>query len=191
MCAGFAVGLAQAGLPSALQTWVFASASIGVVATAVNTLAGRLRSLADRDPLTGLLTRNAFALAADRALRLAERTGRPVSLALLDLDAFKAVNDRDGHLAGDRLLQTLTSAWQGALRRSDVLGRYGGDEFVLLMPDTDRPAALGVLDRLREATSDGSWTCGTAQWKAGESVEAWLERADADLYRRKRARSSA
>nr|WP_231127029.1 GGDEF domain-containing protein [Motilibacter aurantiacus] len=191
MGAGFAAGLAAAGLPSAAQTWAFASASIGAVAVTINSLASRLRVLADRDPLTGLLTRSAFAEAADRALRLGERTGRPVSLALLDLDAFKAVNDRDGHQAGDHLLRTLTRAWQGALRRSDVLGRYGGDEFVLLMPDTDRVAAAGVLHRLRQATPDGSWTSGTAQWQEGESFDSWLSRTDADLYVHKRARQSA
>jgi diguanylate cyclase (GGDEF)-like protein len=88
-------------------------------------------------------------------MALARRYDRALTVALLDLDDFKLVNDRDGHAAGDRVLVDLATAWTAVLRRSDVLGRHGGDEFILLMPDTTASGARTVLGRLQAVSTAG------------------------------------
>nr|WP_231126506.1 GGDEF domain-containing protein [Motilibacter aurantiacus] len=190
MAGGFAAGLGVCDAPSALQTWGFVTVSVGGVALVLQSLVERLRRQADRDQLTGLLNRVAFAGAAERLMGCALRRGEPLTLAVLDLDDFKGVNDRDGHAVGDRVLAGLAAAWSGALRRSDVLGRYGGDEFVLLMPDTAEGDSVEVLQRLRDALPGARWTAGVAQWQ-GEGLAEWIARADGDLYAHKRRRVRA
>jgi diguanylate cyclase (GGDEF)-like protein len=185
---GLAIGLAVADAPSPVQTWFFVVVCIAGVAGSLNALVRRLRALADRDPLTGLLNRMAFRAAAEHALALAGRTGRSLTIAVIDLDDFKLVNDRHGHAAGDQLLRELSAEWTALLRGGDVLGRYGGDEFVLLMPETTAPDAYHALERLTFA-HPASWTGGVAEW-TGETFEQWLARADVDLYARKGARGS-
>lgn len=181
---GFAAGLWISHAPSAVQTWVFMMACLAGVARILNRLVQRLRDLADRDPLTGLLNRAAFRARAEAVLGQARRRPRPLVLAVLDLDGFKAVNDTEGHAAGDQLLQELAGSWQAQLRGTDVLARLGGDEFVLLMPDTTEDDAHAVLARLTGA-HPGAWTSGVAGWH-GEDLDAWVRRADRDLYRNKR-----
>lgn len=188
--AGFAAGLWWCGAVSPVQTWWFVMATIGGVAATLHAHVDRLRRSAEHDQLTGQLSRGAFAARAQQAMDVAARAALPLTIAVLDLDHFKAVNDHDGHAAGDRLLVELTTAWSSAVRRGDVLGRHGGDEFVLLMPGTSASHAAGVLERLRAAYAGATWTAGVAQWR-GESLAAWLARADADLYERKRARDLA
>ncbi|NHC13491.1 GGDEF domain-containing protein [Motilibacter deserti] len=187
MGGGFAAGLGVCDAPSALQTWGFVAVSVGGVALVLQSLVERLRRQADRDQLTGLLNRVAFAAAAERVMHTAARNAEPLTLAVLDLDDFKGVNDRDGHAVGDRVLAGLATAWSGAVRRTDVLGRYGGDEFVLLMPGITEDGSGEVLQRLRDALPDARWTAGVAQWR-GEDLSRWLVRADADLYAHKRSR---
>lgn len=187
VAAGLATGLVVSEAPSALQTWVFITATTGAVAAIVHVKVARLRSLADHDPLTGLLTRTAFTAAVDAATSTAQRTGQPLTLALLDLDDFKAVNDTEGHARGDQLLADVAAAWRATLRRGDVLGRRGGDEFVLLMPATTASGAVDVLARLAAAAPAVRWTHGIAEWE-GEALEPWIARADAALYRAKRRR---
>ncbi|QWZ07931.1 GGDEF domain-containing protein [Nocardioides panacis] len=181
---GLLVGLACSDAPALVQTWVFVMATVAGVAGTLDVLVRRLRRAADHDQLTGLLNRSAFLAAARRTLRQPPARRGPVSVAVLDLDDFKLVNDRDGHAAGDRLLVDLATSWQATVRRTDVLARYGGDEFVLLMPDTTATDAAELLYRLGAANTASRWTAGVAQW-AGEPLEEWIARADADLYRRK------
>jgi diguanylate cyclase (GGDEF)-like protein len=185
IAAGLALGLHLSDAPAAQQTWLAAMTCFGVVIVTLNLLVMRLRRMAHHDVLTGLRNRAAVTADAERALALAERHARPVSLAIIDLDDFKLVNDRDGHAAGDRLLVELATAWQSVVRREDVLARYGGDEFLLLMPETGLEAAGRVLERMAGATEACGWTAGIAQWQAGEDLDGWLRRADGDLYRRK------
>lgn len=187
IAAGFGAALVLSHAPSPFQTWSFVMCSVAGVAGVLNTLVSRLRHLADCDQLTGLLTRRAFATAAERAMAAAQRRNEPLTVALIDMNDFKLVNDRSGHAAGDALLADLARAWRGALRRSDILGRHGGDEFVLLMPAVTERQSNGVLQRLRDASPSHHWTAGAAQWR-GEDLALWLERADQQLYVNKRAR---
>lgn len=114
----------------------------------------RLRTFARRDSLTGLGNREMFAAAFAQAFRRARRSGAPLSLAMLDVDHFKAFNDRYGHPAGDDCLRRVAGAAAAALQRpDDILCRYGGEEFVALLPETDAAAALTVAERLRAAVA--------------------------------------
>jgi diguanylate cyclase (GGDEF)-like protein len=139
------------------------------------------------DPLTGTLNRRAWDELVGDALRHAERSGESLAVALLDLDHFKAFNDRHGHLAGDRLLKAAVAAWQSQLRPGDSLSRYGGEEFAVLLPRCDQDGALEVVDRLRRVMPEGQ-TCsaGLAVWSDAELPDELLQRADQALYRAKR-----
>ena len=149
----------------------------------LETMAG----LARTDGLTGVANRSTWHVALDEELVRSRRTGKPVSVLLLDLDHFKTVNDSDGHAAGDRLLKASTACWLGALRAVDTLGRIGGDEFAVVLPDCDVKGSRLVAERIRARTPDGS-TCsmGLAIWDRVETPDALLHRADEALYRAKR-----
>src|ERR1700761_109964 len=178
-----AAALAICGLPGLVTAWVLVAGSCVLAGEALARLNTRLRTQLVTDPLTGLLNRAGFAVAADRLLALAAREHLPVSVALIDLDGFKQVNDLNGHAAGDELLVDLGEAWAGEMRGSEVLARMGGDEFALLLvADTD--AAADALRRMR-AASPVDWSVGVVGWRRGESLEAAMARADEKLYRAK------
>ncbi len=185
---GLAVGLVAAGAMSPFQTWVFLCATVGVVAGVVNRDVRQLRARADTDTLTGALTRAAFRCRAEQRMAQARRRGEPLTLAILDLDGFKEVNDVHGHAAGDRLLADLARGWAAVLAPGELLGRHGGDEFVVLV-GSGVAGGESSLERLGSVGS-AAWTTGAAQW-SGEDFETWLARADAELYRRKPGRSAA
>jgi diguanylate cyclase (GGDEF)-like protein len=154
---------------------------------------------AERDVLTGLYNRRAFVRLAEVERKRSRRHRRPLSLAFIDLDDFKRVNDEMGHLEGDRVLTSFSQILQGG-RGSDVAARLGGDEFVLLMPETDRDAAVAAIDRIRwratlEPGLSGSgvaFTTGIAAFtSAPESVDALLEAADRLLREAKHSRKSS
>jgi diguanylate cyclase (GGDEF)-like protein len=115
---------------------------------AVESLIARRVETASRDALTGLPNRAAFAARLREEVTRARRYGRPVSLALLDVDALKAVNDRHGHLAGDDVLAGVSRILRSSLRSSDGVFRYGGDEFAAICPETPGDAIRGVLERV-------------------------------------------
>lgn len=165
-----------------------------VVATALLTelqgrVAAQLRAAAATDPLTGVANRRAWEAEAGRHLARAARTGEPVTFVLLDLDNFKEVNDRLGHSAGDALLRDLAAEWSARLRRADLLGRYGGDEFVLCLPATDVDGCTEILERL-QAGHPFAWTAGVATATKEDTLVTVLDRADAELYRQKRSRTA-
>ena len=144
-----------------------------------------LRELCERDPLTGLLNRRAWDMALTSALR---KRRQPIYVALMDLDRFKAFNDRHGHPAGDALLRRAAVAWRGALRNADVLARYGGEEFAMLLANCDLESALDIVDRVRRATvGEQTVSIGLAQWDGQESGETLIARADRALYAAKHA----
>jgi diguanylate cyclase (GGDEF)-like protein len=151
-------------------------------------LVERLEAMSRQDPLTGLLNRRAWDDHLTREIARVARTGRPLSVAVLDLDRFKAFNDAHGHLVGDQLLKAAASAWTGALRTSDVLARWGGEEFVVLMPETASADARLVVARMAGATPmDQTFSAGIATVTAGVDADALVAAADAAVYRAKAA----
>jgi diguanylate cyclase (GGDEF)-like protein len=147
----------------------------------------RLDEQAATDPLTGLLNRRAWDVALAEAIRSSTQARSPLTVAMLDVDHFKAYNDAQGHQAGDRLLKAAAAAWRDALRPGDLLARYGGEEFVALLAGCGAEDAAPVAERLRAATPFGATSSvGLAQWEPGDSAEALLRRADEALYRAKR-----
>jgi diguanylate cyclase (GGDEF)-like protein len=182
---GSGVGLWLSALPGMAPAWVLVAGSSVLASEALARLNGRLRRQLITDPLTGLLNRSGFSDAADRLFSLAGREGLAVSVALIDLDDFKQVNDVRGHAAGDELLVDLGLAWRRQLRGSEVLARLGGDEFALAFAGADREAADEALRRLRSASPVG-WSAGLVDWGRGEDLDRALARADEELYRAKR-----
>jgi diguanylate cyclase (GGDEF)-like protein len=149
---------------------------------------GELARLVRTDPLTGLANRRGWDEQLARELAQAQRSTRPVSVALLDLDAFKRFNDAHGHQAGDRLLVAAAAAWQGELRDGDVLCRWGGDEFAALLPDCSEGEAHEIIARVTPTTpSFQSCAAGVAEWDGTETSDELVWRADAELLGQKRA----
>jgi len=173
-------------LPSPLYFGVVAGTVAGL-SVLVSVLAGRLRALAFRDQLTGLLNRHGFEVAVAPLVAMSARTGSPLTLGVIDLDGFKAYNDAYGHFAGDDLLVEVATSWEAALRDTDLLARFGGDEFVLVLPGTTPDDVHELETRLREQHTMG-WTIGYAQWREGMSLRDALTHADAALYGEKRTR---
>jgi diguanylate cyclase (GGDEF)-like protein len=148
----------------------------------------RLEESARTDDLIGLPNRRAWEHELSRELARSDRMSIPVCVAMLDLDRFKAFNDGSGHQAGDGLLRRTAAAWKERLRSSDLLARYGGDEFALLLPACTLDEAERLVQRLRVAMPDSQTvSVGLACWDGAESAEALVGRADAALYEAKRA----
>jgi diguanylate cyclase (GGDEF)-like protein len=179
-----AVAATPSGFP---LPWLIAVTATLLLTEAHARLNGQLRREATTDALTGVANRRAWEAEATRSLAHATRTGEPLTIAVLDLDGFKEVNDRDGHGAGDRVLREVATEWRARLRAADLLGRHGGDEFVLCLPSTDEAAAREVLDRLHGGLPVG-WSVGTATARDGDTLTTLLQRADAALYESKRLR---
>lgn len=121
------------------------------VSLAINRYQRRLEQMATTDSLTGLANRQLFDDHMSRAIGRARRTGRPISLIMLDIDRFKSINDRHGHLAGDRVLSRIATLALSTVRRSDIAARWGGEEFVILMEDCPKAEAVRVAEKLRAA----------------------------------------
>ncbi|ODU09969.1 MAG: diguanylate cyclase [Rubrivivax sp. SCN 71-131] len=171
--------------------------------TQVRALEGELRKLSDEvstDALTQVANRRGLvqAFAAEAARCGREGPDSPLAVALLDIDNFKKLNDRLGHAAGDKALAALASAVREQLRPVDHLARFGGEEFVVLLPGTAADDALQALTRLQRALSAAlfmheqsevfvTFSAGVTAWRPGESLEAALERADEALYEAKRS----
>ena len=172
----------------AAHVWFLVTLTSAVASGAVASLVDRLRRQAMLDPLTGLLNRSGLRQLAQPALALADRSGRDLTVVVIDLDDFKAVNDRHGHGAGDDLLVGLARDWSSALRTQDVAARIGGDEFVLVLPDTDAQGAASLVGRLREVSS-AAWSYGLSQHRPGVPLEDLLADADRELYSAKHARA--
>jgi diguanylate cyclase (GGDEF)-like protein len=172
-------GFVAIGLPLVL--------TIIVVSEATNRLVAALHRAATTDALTGLLNRHGLFTAAEHTLAQAVRARQPLTVMLVDLDGFKQINDEQGHAAGDDVLRSLARAWQPHLRHSDVVARVGGDEFVVVMPDTDPSAAVEMAQRLR-ACSPIAWSFGLSLAGHGRGLDELLADADADLYRAKTVR---
>lgn len=187
----------------ALFAWIFVSFMLGgstlVVANLVRRLErdeARLQELSQHDPLTGLFNRRHLLDCLGRELARVQR-GHPLTVLMLDLDGFKRINDNHGHAIGDQLLEELADALRKTTRATDVPGRWGGDEFVVLLPDTTIDEAQRVaarlteqirlvgerFDRQRAVTA----SVGLADARAGEGAASVLSRADDQAYASKQA----
>lgn len=158
---------------------------------------GRVQRLAATDELTGLPNRRRLREALDAALARGRTGDHPVAVVMFDVDRFKLINDTHGHAVGDEVLRHLARTLVPTLRRDDLLGRQGGEEFLAVMPGTAAPAALQVAERMRMALADGvvqldsgslryTASAGVAVSHPGETAVTLLARADAALYRAKR-----
>ncbi|MDM4768078.1 diguanylate cyclase [Pelomonas sp. SE-A7] len=156
----------------------------------------QIQALATHDELTGLLNRRHMQTLLDQEVQRCQRSGQSFCVALLDIDHFKRVNDRHGHGTGDAVLRGFADVAQAAIRASDVLARWGGEEFVLLMADSRMPPALAGVERVREHVEalrvpagevmlSTSVSAGLTQHRPGETLAQTLERADRLLYQAK------
>ena len=165
--------------------------SIGAVLMATDRLRAELEHLATYDSLTQTLNRRALLQRCEDELERAQRYGNGPSIMMVDLDNFKAVNDTRGHQHGDAVLVHFAERTRQVLRRADRLGRYGGEEFLVLLPGADAEAALGVAQRIHATLATGhpldcEVSIGLTSWTGPqETLDAMLSRADAALYRAK------
>jgi diguanylate cyclase (GGDEF)-like protein/PAS domain S-box-containing protein len=143
-------------------------------------------ALARSDALTGLPNRRALDEQLPREMARARRAESSLCLAIVDLDRFKDYNDTHGHLAGDEMLRRCAVAWDSELRGEDTIVRFGGEEFLVVLPDTEPELGIEIIERLRAATPAGQ-TCsaGLASWDISENAENLVGRADSALYRAK------
>jgi diguanylate cyclase (GGDEF)-like protein/PAS domain S-box-containing protein len=157
-----------------------------VIAQEREDLIAEVQSLASSDALTGLPNRRAIDEVLPREMARALRASSPLCLAIVDIDHFKSYNDTYGHLAGDAVLRECAAAWDAQLRGEDTIVRFGGEEFLVILPDCDAGDASEIVERLRAATPDEQ-TCsaGLAKWRPGESVDDLVGRADKALYEAK------
>ena len=166
---------------------------VGALVRALDRHEMRLEELSQRDPLTGLANRrHAF----DTLQRILDR-GAKLCVVMLDLDNFKRINDTQGHLRGDLLLVEIAEAMRGATRERDLVGRYGGDEFFVILPNTDVQAAESAAQRITEAVAivgrkfdparPVTASTGIAQAQPSDSVASLVRRADDACYRAKAA----
>ena len=142
------------------------------------------------DPLTGVGNRRALDEILANHMALHKRYGSVFSLAIFDVDFFKKINDEEGHLQGDRILQDMAQTLDGEVRQTDFVGRYGGEEFVVIMPGTSLKNAAGFADRLRNIIEERlpiTASGGVASSLAGDSSELIIARADLALYEAKEA----
>ncbi|MES2536475.1 MAG: GGDEF domain-containing protein [Pseudomonadota bacterium] len=181
-------------------TLVLPVLTMGAVMMVHDTMMTRSEHAANRDFLTGAWSRRAFFELAERELSRARRTGRKLSLLLLDVDHFKSINDNFGHAGGDQVLMDIVLRADMAIRDIDYFGRVGGEEFAVLLPETDRTAALlvaerlratlersGTVDRTKDAPGIATYTVsiGLAVLRDSESFQDLMMRADAALYKAK------
>ncbi|MBR0824183.1 GGDEF domain-containing protein [Bradyrhizobium manausense] len=153
----------------------------------------RIEELAELDELTGSYNRRCIMRLLDEEIALARKAAKPCAIALIDLDWFKRINDAHGHPIGDEVLRTFAITVFANIRPVDRFGRYGGEEFLLLLPETEGDAAARILDRLRMIVADLDWgafspsmrvtiSAGVAALRDNDNADTFLARADSALY---------
>lgn len=176
------------GIIQDITAQVVQEQSLRAASVMAETAAAEARMMAETDQLTGIANRRRLAQALEQEIDRSERTGQPFAIAIFDLDHFKQINDRFGHNAGDRVLKRVAADAVMELRHDDILGRFGGEEFVILFPRVGADVALKVAERVRHriecSASEPAVTIsiGVAELVLGESAESILRRADEALY---------
>ena len=171
-----------------------------MMAHAIEELHNKTTSLASRDPLTGLYNRRIFLEMLPREIERSRRDGLPLAVAMLDLDNFKQINDKFGHEAGDQALQNIAAALRETARTGDTTARFGGDEFVFLLPNCDAGGLREVMERIRIkveelcATQSGDGdrvfvtvSAGGSFYRDGDTADSLMHRADLALFEAKHA----
>lgn len=192
---GFALALAEALTAHSLPVlaWIQVMGTAVVAAVVVNRLVVETNTLALSDPLTGLANRRAWDERLGEELARAQRSKMPLSIAVIDVDGLKQVNDHKGHEQGDLLLRSIATAWSACPHRpGDVLARIGGDEFAILLPGTSAEGMTVALARLRHvAPPSVSFSAGAVTWDGSEGQADLLARGDGAMYRDKALRRAA
>lgn len=182
--ATYAIVLGFIGGTGIWPQWVITMFTSAVAGTVMVLVGRQLRRAAVTDHLTGLPNRHVLGPLLRVEIARAHRDKRPLSVAVVDIDGFKAINDRLGHGAGDEVLVREVRAWLRQLRASDTLVRYGGDEFLVVMPGAELEEARRVLDRMSAAGPIPA-SAGIAELRAGDRADDVIGRADRALYRAK------
>ena len=191
---GYLIGLRRLfGLPSLLLTIIFAACVFTILFSLYRAENEKLKEIASHDLMTGCLTRRAGTRILENTLKNSERTKKPLSMLLLDIDHFKSVNDNWGHLMGDKVLKRVAKIVKAEVRDKDSVIRTGGEEFVVLLPDTDAENAVLTAERLRIAIesfshpSVGKVTAsfGVAEKRKEDNRLTWYKRVDDALYHAK------
>ncbi len=183
-------------IKNCLITLLIGGVIIAAVYSTVNIYQSELVKLATTDKLTQLTNRHVFDIIFNQALRDAERNNRPITIILFDIDHFKKINDRYGHLAGDTVLIDVANTTREEIREADCLCRWGGEEFLVLLKGCTLKNGVVLAEQLRETIQDKTVyhddepisvkiSLGVAQWQVGEENETLLQRADQALYKAK------
>jgi diguanylate cyclase (GGDEF)-like protein len=179
-----------------VNIWILIVAECGVafMTWRVTSVEQALYQLSTTDPLTGAFNRRHFMVLMDRERKIAERYGTPLSLMLLDIDHFKKINDTYGHPTGDEAIKAIAETCHRQVRSTDTFCRYGGEEFIVALPQTDEAGAVIAAEYLRKAVSkielmaDGNRSVrftvsiGVAQFVRKSTIEQLIESADQALY---------
>jgi len=192
----FVIGGSTLLILSLVAKWVTdIRVRIGLQAKELSQALNTLQHMATQDSLTGLLNRRIMVDLVETELKLVERHGHPMTVALVDLDHFKSINDRFGHQAGDAVLIGFANLAQTQLRQVDKVARWGGEEFLIMLPQVKAAEAITALERLRLSMGshtfpghpgvNATFSVGLAQATPGESLEHLIERADQALYQAK------
>ncbi len=199
------IGSITTSNPLQSATFLFVSVALMMVCQGVVLMTNeradeRNRLLAMQDELTGLSNRRFITEALVMQLAQARRNGKPVSVLMIDVDHFKAINDTYGHLSGDRVLRNLATSLRSRLRAQDMAGRWGGEEFLVVLPDTDATGAAILAGNLRAEVEDARWSAQDGRSipltlsigvhtcdSAAEELDTVISAADQALYRAKQA----
>jgi len=173
--------------------WANAFFNISIATLLIQRIGLLQQHNATTDALTGILNRHALYPALNQELERSARYARPFSIILFDVDEFKNINDDFGHLEGDKVLRELSKLVSGMLRKTDCVGRWGGEEFLLILPETETAEAQILAERIREKIEETHFlekyyitsSFGVAAYRSGQTLEILLECADKSLYQAK------